>query len=156
MSLSNPRTTNELEQGIADTKAFLRAHNIDMGDLTLQEKWLTNSGRLAELKQRLEDRGVLLCPGLMLTPENETAEEEKYFDFDTEWDGVLPPDAELFFDDGEFAFYRSTNDHVYITQSQSTESPSDEEEHDIRTMIKVLDNIVVVMEDIRNILVRSL
>ena len=76
-----------------------------------------------------------------------------------EWDGVLPPDAELFFDDGDYAFYSTKGSDaigIYVTESPSDPVPTDEEEIDIRTMIAVMDNIATVMEDIRNILVRNL
>lgn len=76
-----------------------------------------------------------------------------------EWDGVLPPDAEIFFDDGEFAFYRTKGSDkigIYVTESQSDPVETDEEETDIRTMIRVLDNMTFVLEEIRTNLVRML
>ncbi len=174
---------------IADVKAFLHTHNIEWGDLTLEEKHLARLGDLDKLKQRLEARGRLPVRDLQREIDDDIfrqvqadqappAGAEEYaaatwydFDFDAEpqgipklatgidfdeWDGVVPDDAELFWDDGRFAFYRDSDGSVYISESPGYQVTEDEEEHDIRTMIRVLDNIAVVMEEIRTNLVRKL
>ena len=166
-----------------DVINFLDAHDIAFNELTLQEKHLVRNCCLEDLKELLQRRGRLLCPGLQLKPDNSNIADlidqgiyeqimgeqappvgaEEYVAFPevdcAEWDGVLPPDAEIFFDDGEFAFYTTKGSDaigIYVTESPSDPVPTDEEEIDIRTMIAVMDNIATVMEDIRNILVRNL
>lgn len=155
---------------------FLHTHGIAWSELTLQEQHHARLDQLETVKGLLQDRGVQLCPGLQLAKpavadewaseyfqEPWPAEERQGIsipvedwdlEFNTDWDGVLPSDAELFFDDGEFAFYRTSPGDIYIT-----ESPSDsvtEDEVDIRTMIRVLDNMTFVLEEIRTNLVRNL
>lgn len=162
-----------------DITNFLDAHDIAFNELTLQEKHLVRNCALNDLKEVLQRRGRLLCPSLQLKPDNSNIDEvidqdifEKlsygpltpenetvvFPEVDwAEWDGVLPPDAEVFFDDGEFAFYRTSGSDtigIYVTESQS--DPVEDDEVDIRTMIRVLDNMTFVLEEIRTNLVRML
>ena len=141
-------------------RSFLDAHDIAFEELTLQEKHLVRNCALNDLKEVLQRRGRLLCPGLQAGPPVGAEEYVNLPEVDwAEWDGVLPPDAELFFDDGDYAFYKTLGSDkvgIYVTESQSDPVPTDEEEIDIRTMIRVLDNMTFVLEEIRTNLVRML
>lgn len=146
---------------------FLHTHGLYMLDLNLQERYEARRGNLTKLKALLEDRGVLLCPGLQQKEfaRPAIAEEwaQEYFqdpypledaqgitcDQDKEEKGI-PCDAELFFDDGEYAFYLQPDAALYITESLSNEvAEEDPITQMIRKEVKMLDTIAEAVSETR-------
>lgn len=130
-----------MHEAIEDCDHFLERHNIAWKDLTLEEKHARNLGNLTKLKQRLEDRGIQLSPGLKMTPPDEW---ESHYEADIPDEVVdtikfaqdiqlftdLPGDATLFWADEEVGlyFYRDTLGRVFITDEQELSDSVTEEE----------------------------